>query len=73
MSSGPSVLEKAQAMTAEANRLRQGEKAEQDAARVSQRVDEVTEALLGLRRGRRGRRPPARRERHADRGPVRAR
>ncbi len=49
MSSGQSVLDKAQAMTAEASRLRQGEKAAQDAARVSQRVDEVTEALLRLR------------------------
>ena len=50
MSSGPSVLEKAQAMTAEAARLREGEKGEQDAARVSQRVDEVTVALQGLGR-----------------------
>ncbi len=50
MSSGPSVLDKARAMTAEASRLRQGEQAEHDAARVSQRVDEVTEALLRLRR-----------------------
>lgn len=49
MSNGPSVLEKARAMTAEASRLRQGEQAEHDAARVSQRVDEVTEALLRLR------------------------
>ena len=50
VSSGPSVLEKAQAMTAEAARLREGEKGEQDAARVSQRVDEVTVALQGLGR-----------------------
>lgn len=49
MSNGPSVLEKARAMTAEASRLRQGEQAEHDAARVSQRVNEVTEALLRLR------------------------
>ena len=38
MTNGPSVLEKARAMTAEASRLRQGEQAEHDAARVSQRV-----------------------------------
>jgi hypothetical protein len=50
VSSGPSVLEKAQAMTAEAARLREGEKGEQDAARISQRVDEVTVALQGLGR-----------------------
>ena len=36
-------------MTAEASRLQQGAEADQDAARVSQRVDEVTEALLRLR------------------------
>ncbi|MGH3400991.1 MAG: hypothetical protein ACRDRJ_00465 [Streptosporangiaceae bacterium] len=35
-------------MTAEAARLREGEKGEQDAARVSLRVDEVTVALQGL-------------------------
>jgi hypothetical protein len=50
VSNGPSVLEKAQAMTAEAARLREGEKGEQDAARISQRVDEVTVALQGLDR-----------------------
>ena len=50
MSSGQSVLEKAQAMKVEADRLREGEKGEQDAARVSQRVDEVTVALQGLGR-----------------------
>jgi hypothetical protein len=47
---GPSVLEKAQAMKAEADRLREGEKGEQDAARVSHRVAEVTAALQGLGR-----------------------
>ncbi len=49
--SGPSpVLEKALAMTAEANRIRLGAEAELEAARVSQRVDETLELLLGLRR-----------------------
>jgi hypothetical protein len=48
VSSGSSVIEKAQAMKVEADRLREGEKGEQDAARVSQRVDEVTVALQGL-------------------------
>jgi hypothetical protein len=50
VSSGQSILEKAQAMKVEADRLREGEKGEQDAARVSQRVDEVTVALQGLGR-----------------------
>jgi hypothetical protein len=44
-----SVLDKAQAMTAEASRLRLGAEAEHDANRVSQRVDEVTQLLLQLR------------------------
>jgi hypothetical protein len=49
--SGPSsVLEKALAMTAEANRIRKGAEAQLEAARVSQRVDEIHERLLELRR-----------------------
>ena len=49
MSNPASVIEKAQAMTAEASRLRQGADAEHDAIRVSQRVDEITQVLLQLR------------------------
>jgi hypothetical protein len=49
VSSPPSVLEKAQAMTAEASRLQQGADAEHDAIRVSQRVEEITQVLVQLR------------------------
>ena len=49
MSGTTSVLEKARAMTAEADRIRQGAEAEHDAARVSQRVDETLELLQQLR------------------------
>jgi hypothetical protein len=50
MSRPSSVLQKAQAMTAEAGRIRQGTEAEHDAARVSQRVDEILELLQQLGR-----------------------
>ena len=43
-----SVLEKARAMTAEANRIQQGAEAEHEAARVSQRVEEIRNLLLQL-------------------------
>lgn len=44
-----SVLEKAQALQAEANRLREGEAAHNEAIRVSNRVDEILAALATLR------------------------
>lgn len=43
-----SVLEKARAMTAEANRIQQGAEADHEAARISQRVEEIGELLLQL-------------------------
>jgi hypothetical protein len=48
MSSPQSVLEKAQALTAEAARLRQGSEAEHEAVRIAQRVAETTKLLQEL-------------------------
>lgn len=48
MSEFSSVLELALEVTAQANRIKQGEKAEQQAMRVVQRVGDVQKALSGL-------------------------